>query len=128
MPAISKYILRYSIYLALIASALFYWNYSQPSEKVLLPLSWILFGFFAIGYCLNHIYLVNSENKRPEIFIRRFMGTTVLRLFVLMIIMVVFAMTHKTLANLFIWHMLVFYFLFTAFEIAVLYSHFQKKN
>jgi cobalamin biosynthesis protein CobD/CbiB len=127
MQAIAKYLLRYSIFLLLIASALFYWNNSQPAEKIH-PLSWIIFGAFAIAYFLNHIYLLNAENKKAEVFIRRFMGTTVLRLFVFIIIIMAYALTHKTLARLFIWHILVFYFFFTVFEVALLYNHFKRKN
>ncbi|HET6992810.1 MAG TPA: hypothetical protein VFJ43_15860 [Bacteroidia bacterium] len=127
MSARTNYFLLYSIYLVLIASALFYWNSSQPAEKTH-PLSWIIFGGFAIAYFLNHIYLTNAEDKKPEVFIRRFMGTTALRLFLFMIIMLAYAVTHKALANLFIWHILIFYFLFTGFEIALLYNHFKKKK
>src|ERR1035437_5837929 len=119
MSALAKYFLRYFIFLILVACALFYWNYSQPLEKTL-PLSWGIFGFFAIVFLLIHLFLLNSENKKPGVFIRRFMGTSTLRLFVFVIIIVFYAITHKAQATLFILYFLVFYFLFAAFEIASL--------
>ena len=114
------------IFLACIAGGLYFWNATAAPEKVH-PLSYYLLGFFAIVFYLNHLFLLNAENKKPAVFIRRFMATTALRLFLFVIIMLAYAITHKPLANLFIWHILVFYFAFTIFEIASLYRHFQKK-
>ncbi len=127
MTTLTKHFLLYSIFLALIAGALFYWNYSQPIENVL-SASWGVFAFFAVSFLLNHLSLLNAENKKPGVFIRRFMGTSTLRLFVFVIIIVLYAMTHKTQAHLFILHFLIFYFLFATFEIATLYNHFRPKE
>jgi len=126
MSPLKKYSLTYSIFLALVAAALYYWNSISSPEKIL-PVSYLLFAFFAIVFFLNHLYLLNAENKKADVFIRRFMGTTALRLFLFLIIMLVYAVTHKALATLFIWHVLIFYFAFTVFEIVSLYRHFQKK-
>ena len=126
MSALTKYSLSYLIFLAFIGGGLWYWNSTAAPEKVH-PLSYFIFAFFALVFFLNHLYLLNAENKKPAIFIRRFMATTAMRLFLFMIIMLSYAVTHKVLANLFIWHILVFYLTFTVFEIASLYRHFRKK-
>ena len=127
MNSHTKYYLRYSVFLALVAAALYYWNYSQPGNKVH-PLSWIIFGGFAVMFFVLHLFLLNAENKKPGVFVRRFMGVSTMRLFVLLAIIVLYSMTHPLLATLFIWHFLVFYFLFAAFEIASLYNHFKPKR
>jgi hypothetical protein len=122
-----KYYFRYSIFLALIAAALYYWNYSQPVRNVH-PDSWIIFGFFALLFFLLHLFLLNAEDKAPGVFVRRFMAVSTIRLFVLVIIMVLYSMTHAIFATLFIWHFLIFYFVFAIFEIAALYNHFKPKK
>lgn len=127
MNAYLKYFIRYSIFLALVAAALYYWNTSQPPQKVH-PLSWGIFAFFAILFFLFHIFLLNAENKKPGVFVRRFMGVSTVRLFILLIIIVIYAVSNHLLATLFIFHFLIFYFLFAAFEIASLYGHFKPKN
>lgn len=127
MNSHTKYFLRYSIFLALIAAALYYWNTSQPVQKVH-PLSWGIFGFFAVIFFFMHLFLLNAEDKKPGVFVRRFMGVSTIRLFVLLGIIVLYSMTHATLATLFIWHFLIFYFLFAAFEIGSLYNHFKPKT
>jgi hypothetical protein len=127
MNSHTKYYLRYSIFIALIAAALYYWNYSQPVKNVH-PSSWIIFGGFAGMFFLLHLFMLDAENKKPGVFVRRFMGVSTIRLFVLLAIIVLYSMTHASLATLFIWHFLVFYFLFAAFEIASLYNHFKPKR
>ena len=127
MNSHTKYYFRYSIFLALVAAALFCWNISQP-EKFVHPLSWVIFGFFSVLFFLLHLFLLNAEDKKPGVFVRRFMGISTVRLFVLLIILVIYSMTHPTLAGLFIWHFLAFYFLFAGFEIGSLYNHFKPKR
>lgn len=127
MTALQKYFLQYSILLLVVASALCYWNFTQAPVNVL-GISWIIFGFFAIVFFSLHLFLVNAENKRPGVFVKRFMGISTIRLFAMLVIIVLYAMSHKQLATLFIWHFLAFYFVFSGFEIATLYNHFKKKN
>ena len=127
MNSYTKYFISYSAFLVLIAAALYYWNTSQPPQKVH-PLSWTIFGFFAVLFFLLHLFLLDAENKKPGVFVRRFMGVSTIRLFLLLIIIVAYAATNHLLATLFILHFLVFYFLFAGFEIASLYSHFKPKS
>jgi hypothetical protein len=79
-------------------------------------------------FFLLHLFLLNAENKKPGVFVRRFMGVSTIRLFLLLIIIVAYAATNHLLATLFILHFLVFYFLFSGFEIVSLYRHFKPKN
>ncbi len=127
MNSHKKYFLRYSLFLALIAAALYYWNFSQPIHKTH-PLSWGIFGFFALLFFLLHLFLLNAEHKKAGVFVRRFMAVSTIRLFVLIAIIVLYSISYPPLATLFVWHFLLFYFAFAAFEIASLYNHFKPKN
>ena len=127
MPALQKYFISYSIFLAAVALGLYAYIRTQPAEHVH-PLAWPLFGFFAVVYLLSHLFLLNAEDKKAGVFIRRFMGTSSLRLFVFLLILVFYAFANHALATLFIWHFLAFYFPFTVFEIASLYGHFRPKK
>lgn len=126
MSALTKYLIAYFIFLCAVGGALYYHNSISEPLKVH-PLSFYIFGFFALVFLLNHIFLLNADNKKPAVFIRRFMASSALRLFLFVIIIVGYAVTHKSLAVLFIWHVLIFYFLFTVFEVISLYLHSRKK-
>ncbi|MEO5644774.1 MAG: hypothetical protein ABIQ40_03150 [Bacteroidia bacterium] len=127
MTSHTKYFLRYSIFLALIAAALYFWNESQPVQKVH-PLSWGIFGFFAVLFFFLHLFLLNAEDKKPGVFVRRFMAVSTIRLFVLVMIMVIYSLLQPLYARSFLLHFLVFYFAFAIFEIASLYHHFKPKT
>ncbi len=125
-PALSHYLVRFVIFLAIAAGLLSAWNYARPEHA--LPIAWGLLAFFALASFASHLFLLNAEDKRPAIFIQRFMATTTVRLFVFIIILAGYSFTHKPQAVLFILHFLVFYFVFTTFEITMLYRHFRPKN
>ncbi len=125
-PALSHYLIRFVIFLAVVAGLLLAWNYSRPEKA--LPVAWGLLAFFAVASFGSHLFLLNAEDKRPAVFVRRFMGTTTVRLFVFIIILAGYSFTHVPQAVSFILHFLVFYLVFTAFEITMLYRHFRPKN
>jgi hypothetical protein len=125
-PAISHYLIRFVIFLAVVAGLLYAYQHFNPAEA--LPIAWGLLGFFAVASFGAHLFLLNAEDKRPAVFVRRFMGTTTVRLFVFIIILAGYSFTHVPQAVSFILHFLVFYLVFTAFEITMLYRHFRPKN
>ncbi|CAN5300772.1 hypothetical protein BH09BAC5_BH09BAC5_00580 [soil metagenome] len=127
MNSRKQYFIRYLIFLLLVATGLFFWNTEQTAAFTH-PQSWLIFGFYAILFLLLHLFMLNAENKKPAVFVRRFMGVSTMRLFSMLVIITLYAITHKSLAVVFIWHCLIFYFLFAAFEIVSLFNQFKRKE
>lgn len=125
MNSTVRYLLFYTIFLALAAAALFAWN-TNAAPNHTHPLSWGIYGFFAIAYLASHFFIMGSDGKKPAVFVRRFMAATTIRLMTFLGILVTYAFLNRELAVPFISHFLVFYFAFTVFEVASLYSHFRK--
>lgn len=126
MSANSRFLLFYSVFVALVAGGLAIWNGNSAASQQLVPLSWYLFGFFVAAYLGSHFFIQASDDKKPAVFVRRFMATSALRLFMFIILIVAYAFTHKVTATVFIFHFLLFYLAFTAFEVATLYRHFRR--
>jgi hypothetical protein len=75
-----------------------------------------------------HFILLRSGQGDPKAFVRMFMGLTTFKLFIFLLVIVAYAFTHKATAVSFILHFLIFYLLFTTFEVVLLYKHFLPKR
>ena len=127
MNATSRYLLQYAVFLLLLAGALYFWNIKAPLDRIS-PAAWPLLGFLALAYLGSHFFMLGANGKKPGVFVRRFMGSTTIRLFLFLGIIVTYAFFNKGTAPVFIVHFLVFYVAFTAFEVASLYRHFRKND
>ena len=126
MSANSRFLLFYFIFVALVFGGLWLWNSNSAASQQLVPVSWYMLGFFAAAYLGSHFFIQSTDDKKPAVFVRRFMATSALRLFLFIIIIVAYAFTHKATATVFIFHFLFFYLAFTALEVATLYRHFRR--
>ncbi|HLG04071.1 MAG TPA: hypothetical protein VI731_10785, partial [Bacteroidia bacterium] len=91
MSPSGRYFTRYAIYVLILAAALLAWNRYAPEGKTH-SWSWAILIFLALVYAGGHLYLAAvSNDKNPNRFVRRFMTLTTLRLFVFLIIIVLFA-------------------------------------
>jgi hypothetical protein len=125
--AFKSFLIRLAVFSALIAGALLVWNTTMPVWRQH-PLSWVLLGFFVVITATMHFILLRSGQGDPKAFVRMFMGLTTFKLFIFLLVIVAYAFTHKATAVSFILHFLVFYLLFTTFEVVLLYKHFLPKR
>lgn len=125
--AFKSFLVRLLMFSALVGGALAAWNAFMPVWRQH-PLSWALFGFFVVITALVHYILLRSGEGDPKAFVRMFMGLTTFKLFIFLVVIVLYAFANKALAVQFIIHFLVFYLLFTTFEVALLYKHFLPKR
>lgn len=125
--AYTSFLIRLLVFSALIAGALWLWNAFAPVQRTL-SLSWALLGFFVAITALVHYRLLRSGEGDPKAFVRQFMGLTSLKLLVYLLLIVFYAFSYKNTASVFILHFLVFYLLFTTFEVVLLYKHFSPKR
>ena len=126
MSSTAKYLVQFSVFILALAGGLFAWNTLAPATRTH-SYSWILLGFVALTYLLSHFYIMGSEDKKPAVFIRRFMASTTLRLLLFITLLFGYAFLNPGQAVVFISHFLAFYVLFTIFEVATLYRQVRKK-
>lgn len=121
-----NYNIIFGIFSALTGLGLFFYNLFAPL-KATHPLSWLIWGIFVGVTFLIH-YLLTRPGKTPQQFVRMFMGLTSLKLFGFLMFLVLYALIETEGAFVFILHFLVFYLLFTVFEVITLYKHFAPKR
>lgn len=90
--------------------------------------SWGLYLYFIFVTLLFHVGLVKYSQGRPQSFIRYYMGSTTLKLLLHMGIIVMYAFFNQADAVRFIVSFLIFYLLFTSFEVGVVWKQFRKNN
>lgn len=88
--------------------------------------TWYLLIYFLVVTLAFHYGLVHSSKGRPQVFIRYYMATTTFKLLLHMAVIVIFSLFNKTEAISFITTFLIFYIIFTAFEVGVAWKQFRK--
>ncbi|MGL5890830.1 MAG: hypothetical protein ACRC3B_13135 [Bacteroidia bacterium] len=126
--AFKSFLIRLAIFSAVVGGLLLVWNTTMPVWWRQHPLSWVLLCFFVVVTALVHYILLRSAQGDPKAFVRMFMGLTTFKLFIFLLVIVAYAFTHKATAVAFILHFLVFYLLYTSFEVVLLYKHFLPKR
>ncbi len=125
--AFSRFLIFFGLFIALTGAGLWAWNTYAPAEKTL-SYAWYLFAFFALTTLGVHAFLLRSGEAKPQVFIRRFMAITSAKMFVYLMLAVLVAFSDKAQAQVSLFHFLVFYFVFTAFEVVSLYGHFRPRS
>ncbi len=122
-----SYLLKLVLFSVLVLVLIFCWNQFIPPEYTS-PHAYFIALFFFLFSFITHLSLVkslSSSNKNEFTF--RYMTASGIKLFLSLIIIVIYAMTRKQgllpFAILFIFN----YFLFTGFEIAILLKQLKSK-
>lgn len=87
--------------------------------------SWAIYVYFVVVTCLFHFGLLRSAKGRPQVFVRYYIGTTTLKLMLHLGILVLYTVFNKAEAMRFILTFMIFYFVFTAFEVSVVWKKFR---
>lgn len=114
---------------SIIAGAgLFIWNQYMLAEYINNHVYYVLPFFIAFSFISfqSLVKTLDSENKNA--FTMRFMGSTGIKMFVCLIVIVIYAFINKTQITSFAVLFLFLYFLFTGVETASLYSEIQKRK
>ena len=95
----------------------------QIPVKFISPHLWYLFTFFVVSTVIIHFGLHQANKKSPQLFARFFIAITSLKMFIYLCFIVVYALFNRENAVSFILSFLVFYILFTVFEVIALLKH-----
>ncbi len=123
-----SYIVKLTLFACLVLLLIICWNHYLPNTYTSTHAYFILVFFFLFSY-FSHLLLNKSllaENKNE--FTYRYMAASGIKLFLSLIVIVIYAFTRKTgvipFALLFIFQ----YFLFTGFEVSLLLKQLKSKS
>lgn len=119
-----KYIIFLALLSALMALGIFITGKFISAELVD-SVTWMLLLYFIFVTLAFHYGLVRSAKGRPQVFIRYYMATTTFKLLLHMGVIIIYALFNKEDAIRVISSFLVFYIIFTAFEVALAWKQFR---
>ena len=119
------FLLKLFLFSLFIAIAMFCWNHFA-SEKFYVKDIWFVFGFFILATSAVHYRMIVAEKKKPAQFINSYMAVTGIKLFLFLLIILVYCLLNRTNAINFAIGFFVLYFLFSAFEVIALMRHFRQ--
>ncbi len=108
-----NYLISFLVLIAISAGAVLL----IPATSEQMQIRLILLSYFTIVSFAFHYGLVKSSIGRPQVFIRYFMAATTIKLFLHLGVIVFYAFSNKEKAYIFILTFMIFYFVFTAFEV-----------
>lgn len=120
-----NFLIKLSLFSITVAVIVFCWNHFAP-EKFYVEDIWLVFGFFILATSAVHYWMVSAAKKKPGQFVNNFMAVTGIKLFLFMIILLVYCLLNRTNAIPFAIGFLVLYFLFSAFEVTALIRNFRN--
>lgn len=121
-----RFTVRLIIY-SLVVFALFYFTEELLPERFAFDAFWQIQIFMIAVALVSHAGLEKAGKKSNQHFIRQFMATTGLKLFLYMIVMVGYAVLNRESAVGFIVHFFMMYVLYTVFEIAFIYKRLSAR-
>lgn len=127
MNTITRFILIYLGFL-LIAGGAFHLYNQNVDPQYTHKHGWLSFGVFATVTGLVHLFLLRAAQKDPKAFVKGFMAANTIKIFVYLGFLVLFVLFMKSNAVVFIAQFAIFYFVFTVFEVSLLYRYLRPEK
>ena len=89
-------------------------------------ISWILFSYFILLTIVFHYGLLSSSKGKPQAFIRYYMGATTFKLFIHIIVILIYCLLNRDNAVQFIVTFLIYYLFYTGFETIYAVKKFRR--
>ncbi len=89
---------------------------------------WVIFIYFIFITSVFHFGLLKSSEGKPQGFVRYYMGATTFKLMVHVMVILLYCLLNREQAVPFIVSFLIFYVLYTAFEVALAVKKFRKQS
>jgi hypothetical protein len=107
-----KYFVSLFVISVLTAAGIYVWNYYMP--KFSNNHAWFILAYYVIVTTAIHYWLINHVD--PKKFVMRFMGITGMKLFLNLIVILVYGLSLRHKAISFALMFMMIYFIFTFFE------------
>ena len=120
-----NFLIKLFVFVLIVAIFDFCWIHFMPHEKHI-PHTWLMLAFFCVLTALFHFLSISASKGQPQSFVRYYLGTTALRLFLYIMAIVAYRFYDKPTLAPFTIGFMIHYFLFTAFEVPVLLKELKK--
>ncbi|HMT28595.1 MAG TPA: hypothetical protein PKD91_04875 [Bacteroidia bacterium] len=124
MKLTDGFLIKLGIFSLTVAVIFFFLEPVFPAKMVFKNHIYIQLFMMTVTYFF-HTGLIRAGQKSDQAFIRFFMGATGIKLFLFMVIMILYGLTNKETAFGFILHLFLYYLLYTVFEVALVYRKFS---
>jgi hypothetical protein len=121
-----SFLVKLVLFSAVTAIIDYCWNKFVPGYQIPRP-EVIIIIFFLVTAALHYI-MVRNKNARPQVIVRYYMSGTVLRLFLYIIILLLYRFIDKPTLVPFAIAFVLHYFLFTGFEVMALMKQFRDSG
>ena len=125
LAPLKSFFIQLALFSIFTMGVLYFWQ-KYASLRFQTDLGWLIWAFFIIVTALIHIVLVRSAEQSPRKFITNFMAVSGAKLFVYLMVIVIYALLKGKAALGFVILFLVLYFLYSIFEVVTLLKHFKK--
>lgn len=120
-----NFLIKLFLFSGIIATLDLCWHFFSPAENRI-PFVWPMLLFFMAASALFHALSIQASKGRPQAFIRFYMGSTGIRLFAYLLVILAYRFYDKPTLVPFAIGFMAHYFLFTAFEVPVLLKELRK--
>ena len=120
-----NFLIKLFVFTLCIAAINFCWIRFAPLEKHI-PHIWLMIGFFFAITAVFHFFSLRATKGRPQGFIRYYMGSTALRLFLYIMVILAYRFYDKPTLVPFAIGFMAHYFFFTLFEVPALLKELKK--
>ncbi len=118
------FLLKLFLFSAALGIIDFAWNKLVPQNPI--PHPEAIIAIFFIITALFHFIITKNKEARPQVIVRYYMSGTVIRLFLYIIILLLYRLIDKPTLVPFAIAFVLHYFLFTAFEVVALMKQFRS--
>ena len=123
--SLKSFIIKLTLF-SIIAFAVLYVFQQTASVRFQSTFFWVIWLFFVVSTLLIHLALSKAAKKDPKKFVYYFMGTTAIKLFAYLFIILIYGLLDRDHAVGFIASFLIAYFLFSGFEVFTLIKYVKK--
>lgn len=123
--SLKSFSVRLAIFSLFTFGILFLWQRIVPA-RFQSEVYWAIWIFFIASTALIHAFFVKAASKDPKKFVTNYMGITGIKLFLYLIIIIIYGLLNRDTATGFILCFLIMYFFYSVFEVVTLLKFFKK--
>jgi len=113
---------------SLLIAGLIYWSSLTFFAGKINHITWLLFGYINVLILLFHAGLLRAARGKPQAFVRYYMGATTFKLLIHIVVILLYCLFNRSEAVRFIVTFLIFYILFTGFEVVIAARKFGRQS
>jgi hypothetical protein len=126
--SLTRFILYYLLYTALLAAAAYFLPAIFPDAKLLVSKFWVLFGFLAGVTFVAYVLAFLGIKRNPEAGIMAIMGSIALKMLFSMAFVLIYSLNSKEKGMILVLNFFSLYLLFSFFEIYSLLRNLRHQN